>query len=486
MQKLSSIYQNQTPKTKNEIHIRAQPGPQSQFLSSNADILIFGGAAGGSKSFSLLLEPLKHILDVPGFGCVIFRRTTPQIRNEGGLWDTSQDIYTGAAEPKESTLEWIFPNGNRIKFAHLEYEKNVLDWQGSQIALIGFDELCHFTQKQFFYMLSRNRSTCGVKPYIRATCNPDSESWVAKFIEWWIDQDTGFAIPERAGVKRWFIRRHGELIWGNTKKELKEKYPDSYPKSLTFIPSKLSDNKILEEKDPSYRANLEALSLVDRERLLNGNWKIKPEAGTMFRREWFEIIDEAPPNLFSKVRFWDMAGTERTKKNADPDWTAGVKMARDKDFFYILDVVHVQMNPTETDTVVEKTLEIDGYEVVQKMEQEPGSSGKKVIEDYKKGIFRNYNFEGIPSTGSKVARANRFSAAAGAKRVKLVRGPWIEAFIQEAEHFPDGPHDDQVDGGSGAYNYLSDASMGKAAKSPVPERKERRRSQWETSSVPQF
>ncbi|MFA7113794.1 MAG: phage terminase large subunit, partial [Sphaerochaeta sp.] len=221
------------------------------------------------------------------------------------------------------------------------------------------------------------------------------------------------------------------------------------------------------------------------ERLEKGNWKIKPEAGTMFRREWFEIIDEAPPNLFSKVRFWDMAGTEKTKANNDPDWTAGVKMARDKDFFYILDIVHVQMNPTDTDEVIKKTLEIDGYEVIQKMEQEPGSSGKKVITDYEKGIFRNYNFEGIPSTGSKVARANRFSAAAGAKRIKLLRGPWIEAFIQEAEHFPDGPHDDQVDGGSGAYNYLSGVSMGKAAKSPVPE-KRHSYNMWENERVPQF
>lgn len=470
-----------------EIEIGPQPGPQDLFLACSADICIYGGSAGGGKTFALILEPLNYILDIDGFGAVVFRRTTPQIRNEGGLWDTSTSVYPNfKAEARESTLEWIFPNGNRVKFAHLEYEKNVLDWQGSQIPLICFDELTHFTEKQFFYLLSRNRSTCGVRPYIRATTNPDSDSWVAKFIGWWIDQDTGYPIDERAGVIRWFIRLNGKIVWGDTDTELIDLYKDSIPKSVTFIPAKLSDNQILEKADPAYRANLRALSHVDNERLEKGNWKIKPEAGTMFRREWFEIIDEAPPNLFSKVRFWDMAGTEKTKKNTDPDWTAGVKMARDKDFFYILDVVHVQMNPTETDAVVEKTLEIDGYEVVQRMEQEPGSSGKKVIEDYKKGIFRNYNFDGVPSTGSKVARANRFSAAAGAKRVKLVRGPWIEAFVQEAEHFPDGPHDDIVDGASGAYNHLSSVSMGVAAKSPVAERKERRNNMWETSSVPQF
>lgn len=469
-----------------EVEIGPQPGPQDLFLACSADICIYGGAGGGGKSYGLLLEPLNYILDVKGFGVVIFRRTTKQVRNEGGLWDTSEKIYPYFnAEPRESTLEWKFPNGNNIQFAHLEYEKNVLDWQGSQIPLICFDELTHFTEKQFFYLLSRNRSVCGVHPYVRATTNPDADSWVSKFIEWWLDENKEYPDEDKAGKIRWFVRINGKIVWGDTDKELIETYPGSIPKSVTFIPAKLSDNKILEEKDPAYRANLRALSYVDNERLEKGNWKIKPEAGTMFRREWYEIIDDAPPNLYSKVRFWDMAGTEKSKNNSDPDWTAGVKMARDKDFFYILDVVHVQMNPTDTDAVIEKTLEIDGYEVVQRMEQEPGSSGKKVIEDYKKGIFRRYNFEGIPSTGSKVARANRFSAASGAKRVKLVRGPWIEVFIQEAEHFPDGPHDDIVDGASGSFNHLTSGSTGQAAKYPVPQQK-RKPSMWENESVPQF
>src|SRR5436305_14925946 len=69
-----------------------------------------------------------------------------------------------------------------------------------------FDELTHFTAHQFFYMVSRNRSTCGVRPYIRATCNPDADSWVADFLAWWIDPQTGLPIPERAGVLRYYIR----------------------------------------------------------------------------------------------------------------------------------------------------------------------------------------------------------------------------------------------------------------------------------------
>ena len=102
--------------------------------------------------------------------------------------------------------EWRWPHGSKIKFSHLQLETTVHDWQGAQIALICFDELTHFTAYQFFYMVSRNRSTCGVKPYIRATCNPDADSWVAEFLAWWIDHETGYPIPERVGVLRYYIR----------------------------------------------------------------------------------------------------------------------------------------------------------------------------------------------------------------------------------------------------------------------------------------
>jgi hypothetical protein len=158
---------------------------------------------------------LRHIQN-PQFGAVFFRRTTVQIRNEGGLWDESAKLYPAiGGNPAEHVLTWKFPSGAAVTFAHLEHDKTVNGWQGSQIPLICFDELCHFSAKQFWYMLSRNRSMCGVKPYIRATCNPDADSWVAEFIAWWIDQDTGLAIPERAGVLRWFVRVGDDLKWSD-------------------------------------------------------------------------------------------------------------------------------------------------------------------------------------------------------------------------------------------------------------------------------
>ena len=89
--------------------IRPQDGPQTAFLASKADIAIYGGAAGGGKTWALLLEPLRH-KDVHDFGCVFFRRTTVQIRNEGGLWDESSKLYRAPAPSRRnSALEWRFP-----------------------------------------------------------------------------------------------------------------------------------------------------------------------------------------------------------------------------------------------------------------------------------------------------------------------------------------------------------------------------------------
>ncbi|WP_094226936.1 phage terminase large subunit [Methanolobus psychrotolerans] len=433
--------------------IKPQPGPQETFLSTPADVALYGGAAGGGKSFALLLEALRHINHL-GYSAVIFRRTSVQVRNAGSLWDTSESLYPFAGgHPSESTLEWNFPAGTRVKFAHMEHEKNKLDWQGSQIVLIGFDELTHFTESQFFYMLSRNRSTCGIRPYIRATTNPDADSWVAEFIDWYIGED-GYPIRERSGVIRWFIRIDGTMIWGDSKEELMEKYPGTLPKSFTFISAKLEDNQILMQKDPSYKANLEALPFVERERLLGGNWKVKPAAGLYFKREWFEdkFIDAAP-KCSRYVRFWDCAATEAKNTN-NPDYSVGVLAGELTGKYYVLDVQRFRKSPGAADEHMKQTAYSDGRDVMVREEEEPGSSGKRVIATHATTIFKGFNFLGVKSTGSKVVRAGPVSAACQNGNVYIVHGSWNNEFLSELEGFPERAHDDQVDALSGAFNSL--------------------------------
>tara|TARA_R110000772_G_scaffold145504_1_gene255478 strand:+ start:22975 stop:24492 length:1518 start_codon:yes stop_codon:yes gene_type:complete len=292
----------------NIITIEPQKGYQLRALSSKADIVIGGGAAGTGKTYSLLLEFLRHINN-PGWGGVIFRRTSPQIRNEGGLWDTSMDIFPHVdADPRESSLEWKFPKGAKLKFSHLEYEKNKFDWQGSQIPFIGFDELTHFSESMFFYLLSRNRSVCGVKPYVRATCNPDPDSWVANLISWWIDQDTGFPIPERDGKVRYFCRDGKNYIWGDSERECIDKAwyfledmvknsgidPKSFIKSITFVSGSIYDNKKLLEVNPEYLGNLASQDEAQKKILLDGNWKTVISENDIYEYNAFKSMFDSP------------------------------------------------------------------------------------------------------------------------------------------------------------------------------------------------
>lgn len=442
--------------------IKPQEGPQEAFLASSADIAIYGGSAGGGKSWALLLEPLRHI-GTKGFGAVFFRRNTTQIRNEGGLWDESEKLYPLiGADPKTHNLQWEFPAKTSITMAHLEYDKTVLNYQGSQIPLMCFDELTHFTAKQFWYMLSRNRSMCGVKPYVRATCNPDADSWVAEFIAWWIDQDTGIAIPERSGVVRWFVRIGDTIRWADSPKDLEEytmtgEDGQEIPipaKSVTFIAAKLTDNKALMAADPGYMANLMALSRVDRERLLGGNWKIRPSAGLYFKREWIEVVDTAPAGL-RVVRGWDLAATAETGEN-DPDWTTGTKMGLAPDgTYYVLDHVYDRLSPNGVERLIKNTASQDGVSVQIDLPQDPGQAGKAQVASLTK-MLAGYNVRSATVTGDKVTRFSPFSAQAEAGNVKIIRGTWNERWLSELENFPpDNGHDDDADSTAQAFNAIS-------------------------------
>lgn len=438
------------------IRLAPQPGPQTDFLMTVADIAVYGGAAGGGKSYGLLLEPLRHYNN-PNFGGVIFRQTAVQVRNEGGLWDESELIYSKVkGHPREFSLEWIFPPGSTMKFAGLEFDSSVFNWQGSQIAYLGFDELTHFTEKQFFYMLTRNRSSSGIRGYVRATCNPDPDSWVRKFIDWWIGPD-GFPIKERAGKLRWFIRVNDTMIWADSKEEIHQIYgygEEIQPKSVTFIPSKLQDNKILMKKDPSYLSNLLAQNRVDRMRLLEGNWNVRESAGMIFRREWFPVVDQVPGGWIQSVRFWDRAATRPSESNKDPDWTRGLKMYKyPNGTFCVVDLKSMRDTPGQVETLIKNVAGQDSRSVKIKSQQDPGSAGVSEAEHFIK-MLAGYHVQTETMPRDKLTRAKPVSAQAEWGNIMVLRAPWNEEFFNEIENFPDGAHDDIVDVLSGAFNDL--------------------------------
>lgn len=455
------IPHNNRDKTE-DIVIQAQDGPQTDFMKSEADIVIYGGAAGGGKTYALLLEGLRH-RNVKGFGAVIFRKNYTQITAQGGLWDASHKIYDNVdcASPRKSPkLHWLFDSGGRLNFAHLDSEDDLNSWQGTEITYLGFDELTHFSKHQFLYMLSRNRSTCGIKPYVRATCNPDSDSWVADFISWWIDQDTGYAIEERSGKIRYMCVVNDTIHQADTREELAEKFNISVNdcKSITFIKSSLEDNKILMKADPSYMANLKAMTELDMERLLKGNWKIKASAGMYFKRIQIPIDNmlSVAPNDFTFVcRAWDLASTDENEKG-DADYTSGVLIGRRPNgLFTVLDVINVRIKAGEVGKLIQLTAKVDrekyGSKLLVRIPQDPGACGKIVAQQYIK-MLAGYNVKSETVSGSKQNRATPFASQWQNGNIEILVADWNEEYFNQLESFPQSKHDDMVDASSDAFN----------------------------------
>ena len=319
-------------------------------------------------------------------------------------------------------------------------------------------------------MLSRNRTTCGVTPFIRATCNPDADSWVADFISWWIDQDTGYPIPERSGKIRYFVRRGEEIFWANKKETLWKRFnlntPEEKkePRSVTFIMSSIYDNKILLDTNPEYLANLKALPEVERERLLHGNWKIKPAAGLFFKRSQVTLIETAPVDKEFKAycRAWDLAATE-DKETGDPDFTSGVLMGLKRDGTYVvLDVINQRVKAGDVGKLIKNTAISDkgkyGMKVRISIPQDPGAGGKIVANMYVK-MLAGYPVTVVAPSGTKQVRATPFAAQWQNGNVEVLAAQWNDMYFTQLESFPQSKHDDMVDASSDSFTNLSSSSF---------------------------
>jgi predicted phage terminase large subunit-like protein len=195
---------------------------------------------------------------------------------------------------------------------------------------------------------------------------------------------------------------------------------------------------------------------------------LEDQEGGLFQRGWFDgkLVDDYPKAHYS-ARGWDMAATEAIGTQ-DPDWTAGCRMVEHKGQVWIVNCRHFRKSPLGNEREVRAAAEQDGYYTHQLMEEEGGSSGKAMTDHYAREVLPGYVFKGIRSTGSKVDRAQAFSAACEAGNVFIVRGKdwdW-QGFIDELCAFPmEGVHDDRVDAASLTFNYLLRNRGGE----PVPE-----------------
>ena len=302
----------------------AQRGCQEKFLATNADITIFGGNRGGSKSFSLLMESLKDIKN-PYYSATILRNEKDDLLD---LINTSYQLYTqfGTYNKSVNDMTWNFETGGKLKFSYYadSFEDFKKRFQGKQYSFIGIDEITHSTYEKFKYLITCNRNAYGIRNRFYGTCNPDPDSWVRKFIDWWIGED-GLPIDSRDGVIRYCFMDGDTpdgIYWGDTPEEVYEQckqiieplWRDEYEvlgfnkitmfvKSVTFIKGKLEENIALIASDPNYVANLAQQDEEQRSRDLEGNWNFKATGDDMIKMGDMEKFYTNPQQIGDGKRY---------------------------------------------------------------------------------------------------------------------------------------------------------------------------------------
>jgi len=243
----------------------------------------------------------------------------------------------------------------------------------------------------------------------------------------------------------------GRFMIGQSPASLRKEFPERF-----FLSARIEDNPHLRREE--YVAALANLDAVRRRQLLDGDWEVTP-SGNLFRREWFEIVDDWPREVSGIVRAWDDAATRD-----GGDWTVGVLMARARTgVFYVVDVVRRQGSPLEVERLKAQTAKSDADLTAKRaavlLQQEPGAAGKSFIDAQIRGPLWGFNVKVENPTGDKYTRALPMSSAAQAGNIKLVRGRWNRDFVDELEQAGPDPklydHDDQWDAAASAFNHLA-------------------------------
>ena len=422
-------------------------------------------AAGAGKSACLLGAFLKYCHH-PRTRGVIFRRTTKQISNPGGLFDSAVSLYK-RVDPKLKVrlreLELVFSSGAKLKFAYLDKPADKYNFQGSEITFLGFDELQQLDEDNVMYLLSRLRSTSvDYKKQVYATGNPDYDAFIRPWIEFALDE-RGIPIRKESYPLRYFIRVPGAgYEWADSREELEAKYGSSEDAgilSMSYIPGNIYDNPILIKSNPMYLAQLKALPRVEMERLLLGSWYARQESSGLWKREWCQVVPLPNGRAKQRVRAWDFAFSKPSEQYPNPDWTRGVLLSKDDTKVYTVeDVVSLRDRVHEVERLIFDTAEKDGQGVVISIPLDPAAAAGAYAKDLQRRLAeKGYSVRLSKPVKSKITRFAPFSSVTQAGFVHIVAAEWNKEFFDELEVFDGDPKrkDDQVDCCSDAFLLLN-------------------------------
>ena len=335
-------------------------------------------------------------------------------------------------------------------------------------------------EEQLWWLWSRLRSNAENTHSMWWSCNPDNSHWVLKYAMWYLHPVghplAGRPDPEKNGKVRYLLRINGDVVWGDTPEELKEKYgEDKEPISFMGLFGTIDDNPPLMLSNRLYKSNLEALPKLERERLLHGNWFARPENSSYYDRANCEEITAVPhQSEFVKiVRSYDVAGTLPHDGNRSPDYFASVKMGKMKNGDYvILDVVRTRITFGQWLEHILDNARRDGPNVDIILGEDPNPAAKAAIKLLAKDIVESgYIAKTRRASGGKLDSFRPFAASAELGFVKFVKSCgqdlWNkivsdnEFVYAELENFDgtrksgEAGHDDIVDCCSLAYLFLA-------------------------------
>ena len=248
-----------------EPHVIRVTRRQMDFLQADANEVLFGGAAGGGKSYGQLVDALRYALQYPGSRQLVLRRTLPELENS--LVRQAGEIFPrGLYHYVSSRHTGVFLNGSVLDFGYCDSESDVTRYQSVEYDVIRFDELTHFTERMYLYLMSRLRGSTPFPRQMKSTTNPGGVG------HGWVKQRFVDPAP------------HGELF-------------ETELGSRVFLPALVQENRFLMEADPDYVNRLKQLPERERRALLLGEWEL--EEGRFFRRwsyadhvcEPFEVPD---------------------------------------------------------------------------------------------------------------------------------------------------------------------------------------------------
>ena len=418
--------------------------PQEQLLASDSTITLYHGSAGGGKTYALILSMVKYAA-MQNSTIICFRRTAPQIRSPGSVWQEASRIFKQMfpdAKIRSRDLEIYIPSTNSIvKFAHLQYLSDVNNHLGSQYSVVIFDEATTFEPFEEFILplMGRMRNAAvSYTPVMLWATNPKFDHGIYHWIKDFYLDDNGIPLESKSNLERYFVLKNNSPVWYDNLEDAEREHGKGNPRSFRAIRAHVTQNIPLMRSNPDYIANLRALPEIRRRIYLDGSWTAREEEAGYFKREWCNTVPF--PNMMNcrRVRSWDQAATPESSAVPDPDWTRGTLVSKDikTGSYTVEDIKSMRDRPHKVEELIYDTARSDPPGTIIVLPVDPGQAGIAYANTIKSKLAEmGYYCKLLKTNKSKLTRFLPFSSLSEAGLISFVKAEWNEEAYKELENF---------------------------------------------------